>query len=99
MVQGALPEDDRYLIGIARDIADNWHEVSIELGLPESVVNSVVGAIGTSPDHMKSYHMLQEWKHRASDDFTYQNLALALEKSGLSTVAKKYCYEPAMSQD
>lgn len=99
MNQGMLPSDDKFLLTIARDIADSWKEVSIELGLSNSVIESVIEGVKSSPGHMKCYHMLQEWKRRNSDGYTYANLAFALEKSGLESIAKKYCYESAFTNE
>ena len=100
MTQGLLPSnDDRLLMSIAKDMADHWHEVSIQLGLPNTVVESIIGQFGSDSGHMKGFKLLQEWKRRASDDFTYHNLALALEESGLISIAKKYCYDAAAQNE
>ena len=80
-------------------MADDWNEVGIQLGLPYKVVESVCGQMGSHSGHMKGFHILQEWKNRSGDDFTYHHLARALEECGLTSIARKYCYNASYQDD
>lgn len=77
---------------IAREIGGKWEEVGVALDVDFKVLKSVVASETAKVDHMKAFYMLQEWKGRAADRFTYKTLALALEEAGLNTCAQTFCY-------
>ena len=77
---------------VAREICDKWEEVGIALAIDYKVLKSVIGGEAAKADHTKAFHMLQEWKSRAGEDFTYEVLSSALEDCGLSSCAQQYCY-------
>lgn len=83
---------DKFLMNIAREICEKWEEVGIALAIDYKVLKSVIGGDTSKPDHTKAFHMLQEWKARAEDNFTYQVLSSALEDCGLNSCAQQYCY-------
>lgn len=83
---------DKVLMGVAWEITDKWNEVGVSLSIGFKILQSTIGSLGTIPDHMKAFHMLQEWKARAAENYTYQTLASALEENGLRACALKFCY-------
>ena len=85
-------ESDKVLMEIAREIGGKWEEVGVALDIDFKVLRSVVASEIAKADHMKAFYMLQEWKGRAADRFTYQTLASALEEAGLNTCAQYFCY-------
>lgn len=84
---------DKVLLDVAKEVSDKWNEVGISLGIGFKTLQSMIGSLGMGvPDHRKAFMMLQEWKSRAADGYTHQNLAYALEENGLNSCALKYCY-------
>ncbi len=84
---------DKVLMDIAKEVSDKWNEVGISLGIGFKTLQSNIGSLGnTVPDHRKAFLMLQEWKSRAVDSYTYMTLATALEENGLNMCAQKFCY-------
>jgi len=87
---------DKFLLDVAAEVSEKWPEVGISLGIEYKVLQSNIGSLGTSiPDHRKAFLMLQEWKSRAADAFTYNKLASGLEENGLNSCALKFCYTQA----
>ncbi len=89
--KGKITGGERFLLDIARKIGGKWQEVGISLGIENKTLTSVVGS-KAAEDHMKAFHMLQEWQSRVPDGFTYGNLASALEDAGLGRCAHDHCY-------
>ena len=84
---------DKVLLAVAMEVSDKWSEVGVSLGIGYKILQSTIGNLGTSaPDHRKAFLMLQEWKSRAAESFTYNTLASALEENGLNSCALKFCY-------
>ena len=87
-------KSDRFLMEVAHGIGPKWEEVGVALELDYDTVNSVVGSSDSGkPEHLKAFHMLQEWKRRAAFEFSFTRLAAALEEAGLSSCAQQHCYE------
>ena len=74
-----------------------WEEVGVALELDFATIQSVVGEGQT--EHMKAFHVLQEWKRVAADRLTFERLATALEDAGLNSCAYDHCYLPSLEQD
>lgn len=83
---------DKFLMDVARGIGPKWEEVGIALGLDFGTIKSAVSDDSNRPEHMKAFYVLQEWKHRACDEFTHARLASALEEAGMHTCAQTHCY-------
>ena len=84
---------DRTLMDISHAACSKYIELGLQLNLSYSVIHSRVGTVGTTkPEHLKMFHVLQEWKGRAASDFTFEVLSKALEEVGLASVAQDYCY-------
>ena len=92
VVKAGKIENDKFLMDIAHDIGNKWEEVGVTLGVDYKVLRSVVGSETTKAEHMRAFYMLQEWKGRAAEKFTYKALASALEVAGLNTCARDHCY-------
>ncbi len=95
LVKEGQLDGDRLLMEVARAVGPKWEELGIALGLDFGTLKSAVIDSGGRPEHMKAFYALQEWKHRACDDFTYGRLASALEEAGLHSCAQSYCYYQA----
>ena len=91
LIEGMIGSD-KVLMEIAREIGGKWEEVGVALDIDFKVLKSVVASETAKVDHMKAFYMLQEWKGRAADQFTYKTLASALEEAGLNTCAQMFCY-------
>ena len=89
--EGALG-GDKFLMEVARAVGPKWEELGIALGLDFGTIKSTVSDVGSKPEHMKAFYILQEWKCRACNNFTYTTLASALEEAGLQSCAQRYCY-------
>ena len=84
---------DRTLMDISHAACSKYIELGLQLNLSYNVIHSRVGTVGTTkPEHLKMFHVLQEWKGRAASDFTFEVLSKALEEVGLASVAQDYCY-------
>ena len=83
---------DKILMDIAWEIGGKWEEVGIALDVDFKVLRSVIASETAKADHMKAFYMLQEWRGRAAERFTYSTLASALESTGLNTCAREHCY-------
>ncbi len=94
--KGEITGGDNFLMAIAREVGEKWEEVGIALEVRYKTLRSTVAKAADS-EHMKAFHMLQEWSSRAADKFTYGYLASALEGAGLNTCARDYCYTPTSS--
>ena len=90
--EGEITDAD--LLRVAYDARGKWVELGVFLGLGYNVVRSEVGPEGGAGggDHLRAFHVLQEWKGRAAEDTTFERLALALEEAQLSSCARKHCY-------
>lgn len=87
-------KSDRFLMEVAHSIGPKWEEVGVALELDFDTVKSVVGSSDNGvPEHLKAFHVLQEWKRRAAFGFTFTRLASALEEAGLRSCAQRHCYE------
>ena len=86
-------EDDVVLMKIGDELADKWIKVGVELGMKYMDLKRTIEKDPTTQHHIKPMEMLQKWRSTAGDSFTYENLALALERVGLVTCAQTYCYE------
>ena len=85
--------DDETLLDISQAACSKYTDVGIRLGLPYSVISSTIGGVGSSkPEHLKMFYVLQEWKERAANKFTFDVLSKALEDVGLASVARNFCY-------
>lgn len=84
--------DDKLLMAVSWEVGEKWEELGVALGLEYKVVQSVQSNAVQRPDHMKAFHMLQEWKNRSAFKATYTALAEALEGCGLNSCAQKHCY-------
>ena len=86
-------KSDRFLMEVAHSVGPKWEEVGVALDLDFDTVTSVIGSRdGGASEHLKAFHMLQEWKKRAALDFTFTRLASALEEAGLNSCAQRHCY-------
>ena len=60
----------------------------------------MAGSVGeTQHDHMKAFHVLQEWKRLAAENLTFVTLRDALEEAGLYTCARSMCYATSTELD
>ena len=80
---------DKILMDISHKASYKYLEVGIQLGLTYSTIQNTVGG---SREHLKTFHVLQEWKARAANEFTFSKLAHALEQVGLISLAQEFCY-------
>lgn len=85
-------KSDKLLMDVAWEIGGKWEEVGIALGVDYKVLKSVVASEVAKADHIRAFNMLQEWKSRAADRYTYSTLSSALESTGLNTCAREHCY-------
>lgn len=93
-------KSDRFLMEVARSVGPKWEEVGVALELDFDTVTSVIGSReGGASEHLKAFHMLQEWKRRAALDFTFTRLATALEEAGLNSCAQRHCYVEQHSEN
>ena len=83
---------DKFLMEVAHSVGSKWEELGIALDLDFGTIRSVVGADSGRPEHMRAFYVLQEWKYRAAEGFTYGRLASALEEVGLNRCAQGHCY-------
>ena len=90
MRQGEM--SDKFLMGVAHSVGSKWEELGVALNLDFGTIRSVVGADDGRPEHMRAFYMLQEWKRRAAEGFTFVTLATALEEAGLNSSAQRHCY-------
>ncbi len=77
---------------VARTVGAKWEEMGVALGLDFGTIKSTVSDVGGRPEHMKAFYVLQEWKGRACEEFTYAKLASALEEAGMHSCAQIHCY-------
>lgn len=87
--------DERMLLSIADAVGSKYTELGVELSVPYKWIQSnVENRPGMSKDNLKAMRVLDEWKSRAGEKFTYSELARALETDvvGLRSVAAKFCY-------
>ena len=93
-------KSDRFLMEVAHSVGPKWVEVGVALELDFDTVTSVIGSRdGGALEHLKAFHMLQEWKRRAALDFTFTRLASALEEAGLNSCAQRHCYTEHHSEN
>ena len=93
-------KSDRFLMEVARSVGPKWEEVGVALDLDFVTVTSVIGSRDEgASEHLKAFHMLQEWKRRAALDFTFTRLATALEEAGLNSCAQRHCYVEQHSEN
>ena len=84
---------DKLLMQIAKCVGPKYEELGIALGLPSATVDSVAGGRGEGlSEHMRAFHVLQEWKRVAAESLTFATLAAALEEAGLNSCARDTCY-------
>ena len=81
---------DKTLIEISKKVGSKYLDLGIHLGLDNNTVQNAIG--NETPDYKKSFQVLQDWKKRAGNDFTFTVLAKALEDMGLTTDAQQFCY-------
>ena len=87
--------DERTLLRIADAVGAKYTELGIELGLNYKWIQSnVENKASMTRDNLKALHILHEWRSRAGPEFSYAELAKALEADqiGLRSVAVEVCY-------
>ncbi len=85
--------NDQTLLDISQAACSKYMDLGIRLGLPYTVITSTIGGVGSiKPEHLKMFYVLQEWKGRAANKFTFDVLSEALEDVGLASVAHNFCY-------
>ena len=87
--------DERTLLRIADAVGSKYTELGIELGLNYKWIQSnVENKASMNRDNLKALHILHEWRMRAGPEFSYVELAKALEADqiGLRSVAVDVCY-------
>ena len=92
---------DKFLMEVSHSVCSKWEELGIALDLDFGTIRSVVGGTGdgSRPEHMRAFYVLQEWKRRAADGFTFARLASALEEAGLTSCAQQHCYASESTVD
>ena len=87
--------DEKTLLRIADAVGAKYTELGIELGLNYKWIQSnVENKANMNRDNLKALHILHEWRSRAGPEFSYAELAKALEADqiGLRSVAVEVCY-------
>lgn len=82
-------------MAISKETCSEYTELGLQLGLEYNDIQNALSTAKNNSLHLKTFCILQEWKKRAGNDFTFTVLARALENEnvGLATVAQKFCYE------
>ena len=97
LLREARDISDQLLMKIAKHIGSKWEEVGVALELDFATIVSVAGEGQT--EHMKAFHVLQEWKRVAAERLTFGHLATALEEAGLKSCAYEHCYSSSVRTD
>ena len=87
--------DEKTLLKIANAVGSKYTELGLQLGLNYNWIQSnVENKANMTKDNLKALCVLHGWRARAGEEFTYSELARALEveEVGLRSVACQVCY-------
>ena len=79
-----VPADDSLLHTVALQLHSRWRTLGLTLEIDDKIRNRIAGHRNYKNDYERGMAMFDEWKKKAGNAATKENLQKALKKAGIT---------------